>query len=617
MQKIAKTFFILLAIFLFCLATNPASAEESCARDSDCAIYEQNGLKMFCDIPGGQFEGLCSIPKSTGEPCLYNEQCQSQTCYQGKCVIPAGQTCPESPADCISGECLDLLIGKTCICTSQNHCPDDKFCSSFKSCEKKYPNGASCTEQTQMACQSGTCDIPIGETNGKCGILSNVNSEPTTPTEPLTSAQTKLTAPELTIPIPGFSGFSQQELKQGELNGFAWIPQYITAVFNYAITIGSILAAVILLVGGVNYLLAGANITQQNTAKDTIIGALVGLIIFTSSYLLLKLINPALVTLESMSIDVLQENLLDPSIVETRSFNPPGRSDKTTFLCNAAGKAIHRKTGKLLDISKIRGNGWDFSPHYGQTGIPFYETDHGMMQRTRTPDLIIIHTTAGNNFLNASSKYGGPAVHYLVDRNGDVAQLIYEEQYTYSVKNKDAAKRAISYEIVNLYDVCGGIGYQTKNRRRFGVDPENIYKKHPLCLDVKTITAKQVNGTCPCAKLENPKYKKKCFEEFSSDQFAAVARLTAWVAKRYNIPIVHPIDTNPTQGKNCPSSSTFGYCWNGAAGIVGHADLQGDTHGDPGPAWDWDKFLDLVKSYQSSVPSITFNAKDYNDNLFK
>ncbi|MFH0814645.1 MAG: hypothetical protein V1902_00935 [Candidatus Falkowbacteria bacterium] len=68
------------------------------------------------------------------------------------------------------------------------------------------------------------------------------------------------------------------------------------------------------------------------------------------------------------------------------------------------------------------------------------------------------------------------------------------------------------------------------------------------------------------------------------------------------------VSTSPP-AQNCPSWSQEGVCWDLGPGIVGHADVQDNTHGDPGAAFDWNHFLSLVQSYYSSVPSTAPNAE--------
>jgi hypothetical protein len=73
------------------------------------------------------------------------------------------------------------------------------------------------------------------------------------------------------------------------------IGEYIQSIYKYAIGIVGILAAVVLMMGGVIWLTAGGNQTRVGEAKSWIGASLTGLIIALTSYLILATVNPALV----------------------------------------------------------------------------------------------------------------------------------------------------------------------------------------------------------------------------------------------------------------------------------------------------------------------------------
>src|SRR6056297_1256486 len=81
------------------------------------------------------------------------------------------------------------------------------------------------------------------------------------------------------------------------------IGNYIKAIYSYGIGIVGILAAVVLMVGGVIWLTAGGNVNKVETAKQTIGGALTGLVLALTSYMLLYQINPDLVQFRIREID--------------------------------------------------------------------------------------------------------------------------------------------------------------------------------------------------------------------------------------------------------------------------------------------------------------------------
>lgn len=84
------------------------------------------------------------------------------------------------------------------------------------------------------------------------------------------------------------------------------IANYVRAIYKYAIGIVGILAAVVLMIGGVLWIVAGGNATAIGEAKSWIGASLTGLVLALSSYLILATINPALVDLKTTTITAVQ-----------------------------------------------------------------------------------------------------------------------------------------------------------------------------------------------------------------------------------------------------------------------------------------------------------------------
>lgn len=83
----------------------------------------------------------------------------------------------------------------------------------------------------------------------------------------------------------------------GGLKNTTGLNQYIPAVYNYLIAIVGIVAIVMIMVGGLQYLTAGSSGRVQE-AKNRIIGAVIGLILALASYTILQTINPNLVKMQ-------------------------------------------------------------------------------------------------------------------------------------------------------------------------------------------------------------------------------------------------------------------------------------------------------------------------------
>lgn len=86
-----------------------------------------------------------------------------------------------------------------------------------------------------------------------------------------------------------------------------WIAIYIKAIYNYAIGVIGILAALALMIGGVIYLTSLGNATRISEAKSWITGALTGMLIMFTSYILLNEINPNLVGLKPIELSIVNE----------------------------------------------------------------------------------------------------------------------------------------------------------------------------------------------------------------------------------------------------------------------------------------------------------------------
>ena len=73
-----------------------------------------------------------------------------------------------------------------------------------------------------------------------------------------------------------------------------WIGEYIVGIYKYAIGVVGILAAVVMMFGGVRWIMAGGNASAISEAKAWIAAALTGLVLALASYTILYYINPSL-----------------------------------------------------------------------------------------------------------------------------------------------------------------------------------------------------------------------------------------------------------------------------------------------------------------------------------
>ncbi len=95
--------------------------------------------------------------------------------------------------------------------------------------------------------------------------------------------------------------------------------EYIVILYKLFMGLVSFAAVFMLMLGGAQYIIAGGNQNKISTAKSMISGALSGLFLAISSYVLLATINPRLVTLEiaqGPSIEAIERSLFCSNLEE-------------------------------------------------------------------------------------------------------------------------------------------------------------------------------------------------------------------------------------------------------------------------------------------------------------
>ncbi|MDP2944700.1 MAG: hypothetical protein Q8N57_04025 [bacterium] len=119
----------------------------------------------------------------------------------------------------------------------------------------------------------------------------------------------KFIMPELQIKIPTLD-LTEPECTLNEDGSYhceiPWLGQYIIAIYNYGLSVAGILAAIVLMAGGVLWLISGGDASKVTQAKELIVGSVVGLIILASSYIILTQINPDLVKFKAISIGTIR-----------------------------------------------------------------------------------------------------------------------------------------------------------------------------------------------------------------------------------------------------------------------------------------------------------------------
>lgn len=148
----------------------------------------------------------------------------------------------------------------------------------------------------------------------------------------------EIVEPKINIPIPTLPSLTKVEAKAGKNISIPWIAEYIIAIYRYLVIIGAVVATLLIMVGGIMYLLAGGMPSNVDKAKGIIMNALAGLAILLFSHLLLEIINPNLVNLKSIEIQTVQKQKIEfEETGDTETDIAPTAYSKTDVYCPKGG----------------------------------------------------------------------------------------------------------------------------------------------------------------------------------------------------------------------------------------------------------------------------------------
>lgn len=129
----------------------------------------------------------------------------------------------------------------------------------------------------------------------------------------LSAGAPKFTMPELQISIPGLKLTPSSSIKvvPNDDGTFyftvPWLSEYLMAIYNYGLAIAGVLAAIILMAGGVLWLISSGDASTITQAKELITGSITGLVILMSSYIILVQINPDLTKFKPITIGTIKK----------------------------------------------------------------------------------------------------------------------------------------------------------------------------------------------------------------------------------------------------------------------------------------------------------------------
>ncbi len=187
---------------------------------------------------------------------------------------------------------------------------------------------------------------------------------------------TRIGSYETLARLPGLPAVIDPGLEKGDAGAFT-LPEYIKVLVRIAIGVIGILAVVMIVISGVQYM-GSAMVTEKEGAKQRLTGAVLGLILAVSSVLLLRTINPQLTTLKigddkfQGGVDGVAAQLKIPEALLIEYSNSKGSGtninigEATGASAELGEKTIKERCGDLTTINNLDAV---FKSAAGQAGI--------------------------------------------------------------------------------------------------------------------------------------------------------------------------------------------------------------------------------------------------------
>jgi len=245
--------------------------------------------------------------------------------------------------------------------------------------------------------------------------------------------ETVIHKPQPRIRIPGLSFSNPKDLTESNSaeGRFLYIPflgEYIGAIYKWLVAAISILAVIMIIVAGVQRMMAGGASDKISASNKRIIQAITGLIVAVTSYTLLLAINPSLVEFKSLKIQIVTgvalSEVVPPDFKTGKLTSDEGDASKASSADPVATKSDNCKTSQSVPSG------------IGNTSLLGQLDCHSFRSRELADiPYIILHeggSTAARTVKAWKNGYNGGGApissHYYVERDGSIYQILDEKK---------------------------------------------------------------------------------------------------------------------------------------------------------------------------------------------
>lgn len=209
-----------------------------------------------------------------------------------------------------------------------------------------------------LHCDDSYIDWNTNDVSDPCFAKTSASTETGTTgsgSQPaFTEIQPRLQVPDFEVK---FSNIVVSDEAGGQYITVPWLAQYIAAVYQYMVGVATILAITMMMYGGFRWIVAGGDAGKIGEAKKTITQAAIGLILALGSYTVLSLINPDLVTFNSLRLALIERQDFDWVTLDVPSEAVPGApTTYVTGVASSPGSTGHNDVPHFSQIDKRWGD---------------------------------------------------------------------------------------------------------------------------------------------------------------------------------------------------------------------------------------------------------------------
>lgn len=212
-----------------------------------------------------------------------------------------------------------------------------------------------------FACEDqGSWELACYDVNDRVVILDGdpgATAKPEAKVE-ITDTGGVIYTPNLIVDIPGLN--LEENIGYDEKGNIAstLLPAYVSGVYKFLVPLMAMVAVVILMVGGIQYILAHGNMDQVKKAQSRMSNAVVGLILLLAAYNIGFLIDPNVVKFGALTIESVEKEPIEIAESITSYGTVTEISDADTVTIASSGhltvEANDKRAGTIVYEELIR-----------------------------------------------------------------------------------------------------------------------------------------------------------------------------------------------------------------------------------------------------------------------